>query len=106
MPSRVTAQPVVPPAPVVDWTFMTNHTHVLVCLHRQPMLRVRDVALAVGITERAVLKILADLETAGFITRQRQGRNNTYSIHPQKPLRHPVERHRTVADLLELFNKG
>jgi DNA-binding transcriptional ArsR family regulator len=61
------------------------------------------VAARVGITERAVQMILADLEEAGIVTRKREGRRNRYSIHANKPLRHPIESHRTVAELLQLI---
>jgi len=83
-----------------DWTFMTNHSHVLICLAADPQARLRDVAVKVGITERAVQKIVADLEEAKVLTREKHGRRNHYRIHPHKPLRHPVEAHRRVQDLL------
>jgi DNA-binding MarR family transcriptional regulator len=86
-----------------DWTFLTNHAHVLFCLAKDPEIRLRDVADRVGITERAVQRIVTELETAGFITRQRNGRRNRYTVHRQNPLRHPIESHRSVADLLALI---
>lgn len=86
-----------------DWTFLTNHAHVLFCLAKDPEIRLRDVADRVGITERAVQRIVTELETAGFITRQRNGRRNRYTVHQQNPLRHPIESHRSVADLLTLI---
>ena len=85
-----------------SWTFLTNHSHVLVCLHRDPTVRLRDVAEMVGITERAVQRIVLDLEQAGVICRRREGRRNVYQINAGAHLRHPLEAHRTVADLLEL----
>ncbi len=88
---------------VPDWTFLTNHAHVLFCLSMDPGIRLRDVADRVGITERAVQRIVTELETAGFITRQRNGRRNSYTVHQHHPLRHPIESHRTVADLLALI---
>jgi len=84
------------------WTFLTNHAHVLICIAEDPTARLRDVAARVGITERAVQAIVADLEAAGVITRRRDGRRNTYTLHDYQPLRHPVEAHRTVADLVAL----
>lgn len=84
------------------WTFLTNHSHVLICLVRDPASRVRDIAILVGITERAVQRIVADLEEAGVITRQRAGRRNQYEIHSESHLRHAVEAHCTVGDLLGL----
>jgi DNA-binding IclR family transcriptional regulator len=86
----------------VPWTFLTNHAHVLLCLARNPEARMRDVASQVGITERAVQKIVADLEEAGYLTRSRDGRRNRYELHPHLPLRHSIERHRNVDALLAL----
>jgi len=91
------------PLPPTPWTFLTNHSHVLLCLTEAPELRLRDVAERVGITERAVFRIIADLEDAGVITRHREGRRNQYEVHRQTPLRHPIEAHRTVGDLLGLL---
>ena len=91
------------PDRVLDWTFLTNHAHVLFCLTKDPEIRLRDVADKVGITERAVQRIVTELETAGFITRQRNGRRNSYIVHRHHPLRHPIESHRSVNDLLNLI---
>ena len=91
--------------PKAPWTFLTNHSHVLICLWRQPEVRLRDVADIVGITERAVQAIVADLEAAGVLTRTREGRRNHYQIHEAVPLRHPVEAHRTVSALLKMVGK-
>ena len=84
------------------WTFLTNHGHVLLCLARSPELRLRDVALQVGVTERAVQRIIADLEEAGYLTRRRAGRQNQYEIAQDLPLRHPVEAHQTVRALISM----
>jgi DNA-binding MarR family transcriptional regulator len=84
------------------WTFLSNHSHVLLCLAQQPDLRLREAALTVGITERAVQKIVADLEAAGVVQKKRLGRRNHYHITTSGPLRHPIEAHRTVGDLLKL----
>ena len=86
------------------WTFFTNHSHVLFCLDRDPHVRLRDVADLVGITERAVQRIVTELEVAGIIERQREGRRNVYHIDRAVQLRHPLEAHRTVGDLLNLIN--
>lgn len=88
------------------WTYLTNHTHVLICLAREPELRLRDVAVRVGITERAVQRIVAELEEGGAITRVRDGRRNRYEVHADAPLRHPIEAHRTIADLIALAENG
>jgi len=85
------------------WTFFSNHGHVLVFLAQDPNARLRDVAQAVGITERAVQKIVADLEAAGIVARERAGRRNHYRVHTERPLRHPIEAHRTVGTLLAML---
>ncbi len=85
------------------WTFFTNHAHVLLCLAGHPEMRLRDVAEAVGITERAVQKIISELEAGGVLRRERQGRRNVYGILGDNPLRHPVEAHCTVHDLIDLI---
>lgn len=83
------------------WTFLSNHAHVLVCLAADPNTRVRDIAAEVGITERRVNGILADLEEAGIITVYKSGRRNSYEIDRKARLRHPLEAHKTVGDLLK-----
>ena len=77
---------------------------MLVLLAAEPDLRGRDLADRVGITERAVQKIVAELELAGVLTRERDGRRNRYEVHRDRPLRHPVEAHRTVADLIAMVH--
>lgn len=84
-----------------SWTFFSNHAHVLLCLHRDPDVLLREVAIEVGITERAVQKIVAELEEAQVVKRTRVGRRNHYLIRKRSKLRHPIESHRSVADLLE-----
>lgn len=84
------------------WTFLSNHAHVLVCLALNPHARLRDVAAEVGITERAVQGIVGDLQHAGVILRERQGRRNTYRLHLDAPLRHPLEAHRSIRALLAM----
>ena len=86
-----------------SWTFLSHHSHVLICLSRYPNIRLRDVATAVNITERAVQRIVADLEAGHYITRERCGRRNHYRVNPKLPLRHPVESHRSVRDLMALI---
>ena len=72
------------------WTFLSNHGHVLVALAADPQARMRDVALSVGITERAVQLIVRDLSEAGYLEVQRVGRRNTYTVVRNRPLRHRV----------------
>ena len=85
-----------------SWTFLSNHAHVLICIAGEPEIRMRDVALRVGITERAVQRIVAELEAGGYLTITRTGRRNRYEVNTALPLRHPVEGHRTVGQLVEL----
>ncbi|MHB8141507.1 MAG: helix-turn-helix transcriptional regulator [Vulcanimicrobiaceae bacterium] len=87
------------------WTFLSNHAHVLVALAGDPSLRVRDLAFLVGITERAVAQILNDLEAEGYLEKERVGRRNVYVVHADVPLRHALEMHRTVSDILRLARR-
>ncbi len=88
--------------PSRHWTFLSNHAHVLVCLALDQDARLRDVAQSVGITERAVQKIVSDLEEAGVLIRERAGRRNSYRLNLDVPLRHTLESHKTVGVLLSL----
>jgi len=85
------------------WTFLTNHLHVLLCITRDPTIRLRDVASQVGITERATQSIVADLVSAGYLDRVKVGRRNQYEVNGSIPLRHPLERHHSVSSLLEVL---
>jgi DNA-binding Lrp family transcriptional regulator len=84
------------------WNFFTNHAHVLICLARNPAQPLREVALSVGITERAVQRIVAELEDARYLERLRVGRQNQYIIRGEGQLRHPLEAHRKIGDLLDV----
>ena len=88
-----------------NWTFFSNYGHVLVCLSRNNEARLRDVAFEVGITERAVQKIVKDLQEAGFITVAKQGRCNRYWLNKRKSLRHGLESHCNVGKLLALVTR-
>lgn len=85
------------------WTFLSNHAHVLVCLARDPNATLRDVAQQVGLTERAVHRIVTELERAGVVARTRQGRRNHYELDFSISLRHALEANRSVGSLLELL---
>ncbi|MCA9005288.1 MAG: MarR family transcriptional regulator [Planctomycetaceae bacterium] len=87
------------------WTFLTNHAHVLIVLHREPSIVLREVALRVGITERAVQRIIQDLEEEGFVRREKIGRQNHYEVLTDQPLRHPIEKHKSIGDLLHLVSE-
>lgn len=89
-----------------QWTFLTNHAHVLVCIANDPDARLRDIAESVGVTERAAQAIVTDLEEAGYLRRVRVGRRNHYELTADKPLRHPLERHRRVSEILALLEVG
>jgi DNA-binding transcriptional ArsR family regulator len=83
-----------------DWTFLSNHAHVLVCIAQDPDVRVAEIARRVGIGERAVHRILRDLEEAGYATRAREGRRNRYAVHLDRPLRHPLEAAHRIDEVL------
>lgn len=85
------------------WTFLTNYGHVLLCIAADPLIRLRDVAIKVGITERAAQRIVADLIEAGYLESHKHGRRNQYQINGSLPLRHPIEEQHHVAALLSLL---
>ena len=87
-----------------DWTFLSNHGHVLVHLGRYPDSRVRDIAESVGITERSAQAILADLEAAGYVTIIKIGRRNSYKVNSGQKFRHPSEASRPISSLLKIFH--
>ncbi|TWT48299.1 helix-turn-helix transcriptional regulator [Botrimarina hoheduenensis] len=85
------------------WTFLTNHSHVLILLNAEPDLVLRQIAAKVGITERAIQQIIVDLEREGFIEREKVGRRNHYRVKTDNYLRHPIESHCKIADLISLI---
>jgi DNA-binding IclR family transcriptional regulator len=85
------------------WTFLTNHAQVLVCIARDPGVRLRDIGERVGITERAAHRIVVELADAGYITRQRNGRRNHYTINVDLPLPDTLAREQNVGQLLEIL---
>jgi DNA-binding MarR family transcriptional regulator len=85
------------------WDFLTNHAHVLVCVARDPGARLRDIAAAVGITERAAHRIVTELVDEGYLARERQGRRNHYEVRTRLPLPHPLAEEREVGELLQLL---
>lgn len=86
------------------WTFVTNHTQVLLCISRDGDVRLRDIAERVGITERAAQRIVADLVEAGFVERKKLGRRNHYSIERRARMRHPAQVNQEIGDLLDLLS--
>ena len=89
-----------------SWTFLSNYAHVLITLAEDPWVRLRDVAEKVGITERAVQRIVGQLEEAGVLKKEREGRRNHYIIDTSKHLRHPLESHSTVGNLISMVQGG
>jgi hypothetical protein len=85
-----------------SWTFLTNHAHVLLCIARDPAIRLRDVATEVDITERAAQRIVAELVEAGYLSRSREGRRNHYEVHGDLPLRHPLEQDHLIGELIDV----
>jgi len=97
--------PMVAPQPKVPtWTFLTNHAHVLIAIGRNPEIRQRDIAYMVGITVGAVTRIVHDLEDGGYLPHERIGRRNIYEIVPDRSLRHPLENHHTLDELLSTLS--
>jgi len=88
---------------MAEWTFLTNHAHALVCIARDPGLRLRDVAERVGITERAAQRIVSELVDSGYLERIREGRRNSYQVRPDRPLRHPLEHGHHIGEILEVL---
>ena len=87
----------------VSWTFLTNHAQVLLCIAHDPGARLREIGERIGITERAVHRIVTELVDAGYITRRRDGRRNHYTINAKSPLPDPVARERNVGELLTIL---
>ena len=87
------------------WDFLTNHAHVLLCVSQDSGIRLRDIAAAVGITERSAHKVLSELVEEGYVLRERHGRRNRYKVKPELPLRHPLVQEREVGELLEVLTR-
>jgi DNA-binding MarR family transcriptional regulator len=92
-----------PETPAARWDFLTNHAHVLMCVAHDPGIRLRDIAAAVGITERAAHRILSELVEEGYVLRERQGRRNRYQVVAGRPMRHPLVEEHEVGDLLAVL---
>jgi len=87
----------------ISWSFLTNHAQVLICLAEDPDIRLREVGDTVGITERAAHRIVGDLIAAGYVSRERNGRRNRYTVQRQLPLPDPLARGQRVGNLLEIL---
>ncbi|MFP3712632.1 winged helix-turn-helix domain-containing protein [Puerhibacterium sp. TATVAM-FAB25] len=100
-PAAAEARP--PSRAGTSWTFLTHHGHVLLAVARSPDARVADVAARVGISPRATLTILKDLETAGYVRRRRVGRRSHYTVDPHRHFRHPADADHEIGELLAIF---
>ena len=92
-----------PQARPQSWSFLTNHAQVLLCIAHDPAVRLREIGDAVGITERAAHRIVAELTAAGYISRQREGRRNRYTIKSHLPVPDPLARDQKIGDLLAVL---
>jgi len=90
--------------PMESWTFFSNNAHVLVCLSHTPQPTTRQMAIKVGITERAVQRILAKLVLAGVVSVKKEGRRNRYELDLDQQLRHPLESHKTIGEFVRLID--
>lgn len=86
-----------------QWTFITNHARVLLVIARDPSVRLRDIAATLDITERAAQRIVTELVDEGYLTRKREGRRNSYKVHPKKPMRAPQVRQTEIGQVLEIL---
>ena len=87
-------------------SFLSNHGHVLVCIARDPDIRLRELAAKIGITERGANKIVTELAELGYVERVRRGRRNHYEVRGDRPMRHSLHRHHEVGELLEVLADG
>jgi len=88
---------------MADWTFLTHHTRVLLCITRQPGVRLRDIAQSVQITERTTHRIVSELVEARYVTRHRVGPRSFYEVHPELPLRHELDSEHQIGDILTVL---
>jgi MarR family len=88
---------------VPNWTFLTNHARVLLCIAHDPGVRLRDIAASLGITERSAYGIVTDLAEAGYVVKQKDGRRNRYQIQTHLPLPEPTTRDPAVGEVLALL---
>ena len=102
MPKITKKELTLPPKRTIEWTFLSNHSHVLICLNQNSEILLREVALLVGITERAVQAIVRDLVNAKILIIEKDGRRNRYKIKKDSKLRHPLEANHSIQELLTL----
>jgi DNA-binding IclR family transcriptional regulator len=89
-----------------EWSFLTNHARVLVCIAHDPGVRLRDIAATLDITERSAFGIVTDLAEDGYVVKQKDGRRNRYEIQPHLPLRGGISQKRTIGEVLDLLVDG
>ncbi len=88
---------------MAEWSFLTNHARVLVCIAHDPGTRLRDIATTLGITERRTYDIVTDLTEGGYVTKERDGRRNRYQIQAHLPLRESISKERTIGEVLDVL---
>ena len=88
---------------MAEWSFLTNHARVLMCIAHDPGIRLRDIASAVDVTERTAYGIVTDLTEGGYVVKEKDGRRNRYQIQAHVPLREPITRERTIGELLDVL---
>ena len=88
---------------VAEWSFLTNHARVLMCIDHDPGIRLRDIASTLGITERTAYGIVTDLTEGGYVVKEKDGRRNRYQIQAHVPLREPITRERTIGEVLDVL---
>jgi predicted transcriptional regulator len=103
IPVSGNSQQELPARAVGGWDFLTNHAHVLTCVAHDPGIRLREIAAAVGVTERAAHRILSELVEEGYVLRERQGRRNRYQVVAERPMRHPLVQEREIGELLRVL---
>lgn len=86
-----------------DWRFLSNHGYTLLCIARDPNMRMRDIADSVGITERAAHRIVSELVEGGYVNRARQGNRNHYEVQPDVPMRHPLVQEHSIGEILAVL---
>jgi hypothetical protein len=88
---------------MAEWSFLTNHARVLVCIAHDPGVRLRDIATAVGITERSAYGIVTDLTEGGYVVKEKDGRRNRYQIQAHLPLPEAITQERTIGEVLDVL---
>ena len=88
---------------MAEWSFLTNHARVLVCIAHDPGARLRDIALTLGITERSAYSIVTDLTDGGYVVKEKDGRRNRYQIQAHLPLREAITQERTIGEVLDVL---